>query len=281
MKYIKNMPAQDYFAVEAASKSALTDLKRSAGEYYQRHIAKTKVFHPTEKMRLGTAMHTMLLEPELYTQDIVVMPEFERKSKTQPLTISQQKAAFMSLAEASNKTVITEDQSETASRAEIAIRQNEEAVKYLDADGDAEVSFFWANPGTGMPCKARMDKVLIDDDIIVDYKTTVDASPSGFAKQIVNYGYHIQAASYMEGYNLVTGRAPKKFVFIAQEMVYPYMSGVYTLDDDSISSGIYDYNELLTELEARMANNDWPTGGSHVAGETELRIPVWGMRPTI
>jgi hypothetical protein len=65
-----------------------------------------------------------------------------------------------------------------------------------DASSLIEHTGFFEIEGT--PCKVRPDLYNSKDSgIVLDLKTTIDASPKGFAKSVRQYGYLFQAAWYM------------------------------------------------------------------------------------
>lgn len=129
--------------------------------------------------------------------------------------------------------------------------------------------------------KARLDKVCMGDDgksdkpvplMIVDWKSTVDASPSGFARSAAKYGYHQQAAWYVAMLERVQGvRVP--FVFVAVESAAPYSVGVYQLVPDQLEAATTINEDIVTRYKAYVA-----AGASrHHTGDTieSLTLPEW------
>jgi hypothetical protein len=84
-------------------------------------------------------------------------------------------------------------------------------------------------------------------NIIGDIKTTNDASPRSFQRDIMKYGYHIQAAMVQDGIYHVTKKMIETFVFIAIEKEEPYAIGIYELDKESIQKGREEYKALLDD----------------------------------
>jgi hypothetical protein len=100
----------------------------------------------------------------------------------------------------------------------------------LERDGVAEASAFWTDEETGVACRARFDWLTETGDrtLGVDYKTTIDASPRGFASSVAKFGYFQQDPFYLD-YLIQAGHDDPGFVFIAQEKEAPYLVGVYEL----------------------------------------------------
>lgn len=81
-------------------------------------------------------------------------------------------------------------------------------------------SIFWQDADTGIDCRCRPDYIH-SSGIIVDLKSTLDASPAAFAKSCANSRYHVQDAFYSEGFYQAAGEWPRGFVFIAVEKPRP------------------------------------------------------------
>jgi hypothetical protein len=110
----------------------------------------------------------------------------------------------------------------------------------LLAGGMAERSYFWTDEGYGIRRRARLDTSRHGASgrlLVVDYKTTVCAEPGAFAKACANYGYHQQAAWYLDAVIACEGETDPAFLFVAQEKVPPYLVTVAQLDDDAIAAG--------------------------------------------
>ena len=137
-----------------------------------------------------------------------------------------------------------------------------------------EASLFWQDAATGVPCRARPDLATADWSLLIDYKTTVDASPAGFAKSLGNFWYHCQQAWYMDAVKHFTGRDPA-FVFIAQEKNPPYLVGVYVVDQTAIE--LADAMNRKARLTWRRCTetDDWP---GYTPEPTVVPLPVWSEK---
>ena len=205
-----SMPAAQYHATDAVSASLLKQIAKSpahAKAYLQQQQ------EPTAAMLFGTAFHTCVLESERFDNEYAV---FEGDKRTKEGKVNYERLVT------EGKTIITAvDYNAITAMAE-AIGEHPAAGALVRGEGQTEVSMFWDDDETGLACKCRPDIWM--GRVIVDLKTTEDASPEGFARSIQNYGYGIQAAHYLAGSGADT------FLFVAVEKKAPYAVAVYQLD---------------------------------------------------
>lgn len=142
--------------------------------------------------------------------------------------------------------------------------------------GRPEVSAFWTDE-TGVPLRCRFDWLReVGRPIVVDLKTTTNASPSAFARSVASFGYHVQAAWYQYGAVAVLGLdEPPPFVFIAQETEPPYLVGVYELDDEALEVGRRQMRRAIDLYWRCVEADDWPGYRSAV-----LSLPRWATFQT-
>lgn len=163
-----------------------------------------------------------------------------------------------------------------------AIRAHPAAAALLDGEGVAEASVYWTDEATGELCRCRPDRWR-KDGILVDLKTTIDASPEGFAKSLANYRYHVQAPWYLDGASAAyeagqlpgDWQAPRAFAFIAVEKSAPYAVAVYTLDAATIELGGAQMRANLDTLAECRRTGVWPGYGDKIAN---LSLPDWYLR---
>ena len=262
MPSIVDMPASVYHAAEALSASGAKLLLRSPAHYL---AAKAAPKEPTPAMRLGTLTHALILEPETFDAEFAVMPKFDRRT-----TIGK-KAAEEFEQDHAGKTIVDEVSYEKAKAIAASVRRHPLVAAGL-ADGNAEVSLFWDQHG--VPCKARCD--YMTGSTILDVKTCADASPEGFARQIANFQYHLQAAHYAAGFREVVGWDLDRFIFIAVESDAPHAVGVYSLDARSLQSGRLLMERAAAAYRTALAQpKDAPAFYSDML--VEISVPSWAQ----
>lgn len=238
-------PFRDYQLHEREHKSTLVEMERSPAHY---RWAVDNPKEGTEALVLGKAFHTLVLEPQFFNEEFFCAKEKIRRGT---------KAWDALEAEAKGRIILKPDDVAELNAMAKSIDAHPEARRCLDACQQHEVSVFWTDIATGEPCKMRADALSIDDSVIIDLKTTVDASPMGFERAIISYKYHWQAAMYCDGLQAVCGK-PFTFVFIAVESAPPWGVGVYILGEEMLENGRRGYKAALQKVAECNAKKHWP-----------------------
>lgn len=263
------MTPEEYFAVEAVNNSILKDMAKSPAHCYALHFAPNRPKRSqTASMATGSLVHCAVLEPHLMASRYVTKPEgLDMRTKAGKEWAESVPAGVE---------VISNEQAADAERCRAAVLAVPE-LHELFSSGEAEQSAFWTDDQTGMLCKLRADWVhtLADGRVVlVDLKTTTDASPEAFQKTVWNYGYHRQAAWYSMGWEKATGQKVAAFVFAAVTNAYPFIAAAHMLDSDYMSIGEEECGELLEALADCKATGVWPA----FLGMNLLQPPAWARR---
>lgn len=201
---------------------------------------------PTVAMQLGTLVHEMVLEPEVAKEKYVKAPEFGDQRKT---ANKEAKAAFE--AENEDKIPIAAADFERAERMSENVLSHPMASLFLDGSVNESSVYWWYKKeydddlDYNVMCKVRPDAISISHPgMLLDLKTTEDASFTGFSKQIHKYSYHLSAAMYLEGVNqcdelidFTRAFLFTSFVFVAVEKEPPYNVALYELSKEDLRQG--------------------------------------------
>ena len=218
-----DIPAADYRAIEALNASGAKQLLKSPAHFL---ADKQRERTQTASMLLGSLVHSFLLEPDTVEKLYACMPKIDRR------TTAGKQAYEEFCVRNAGKIVVDFDTWAKAQRICAAVKAKPAYEQYI-AGAQTEVTLLWDQ--WGVACKARLD--AFKDNLIVDIKTTTDASPAGFAKAVASFSYHVQAAHYLAGVKDATGWEAAGFVFIAVEVDEPHEVGVYSLDVAAIAEG--------------------------------------------
>ena len=260
-----------YHRHAAVSKSHLDEVAKCPQRYYARYRDPNRIVpEPTAAMVLGSALHTHVLELDQWDACYAVAPDgLDRRTK-------EGKAAWAAFeADAADRTVLTRADADQVMAMGRAIYAHPAAAMLLNLPGKAETTHMWTDAATGLECKCRPDWLTDDGRIIVDLKTTEDASPGGFRKSISAWRYHVQSAWYLDGLENATGRRPEQFIFICVEKKPPHCVAVYAASTQMIEVGALTAETDLARIAMCIESNDWPSYSNQI--ET-IDLPPW-MRP--
>lgn len=254
-----DLPMAEYQAFPGYSRSFLCDVLRSPA------YAKWKKEHPitqTPAMKMGSALHTLVLEPHLFDSQYATAKVDGRTTQWKQL-----KAHY----ESHNITLLDEDVFANVVGMRNAIAKHSIASKLL-TNGVAEKCIFQTDPETQLPLKIRPDYLL--ENIIVDVKTANDSSPEAFMRISYDMEYHIQAAMYSAVASLLTGQ-PYQFVFVVVENKAPYQVVVYYADEKMLSVGNDLYRQALDTVLECEKTGVWPGIPEQLY---PLSLPPWAIR---
>lgn len=293
-----NMPETEYFQPrpEVASASGLRPLIQKTPAHY--HYASTHPSEPTPAMVLGSAYHCAVLEPDLFEDRYVVVPEDapRKPSKTQreakkPSAETIDAIAFWDEFEATGKIILSAADHDRLRFMGEAVHKHPEASGLLTVPGYNEVTMTYVDRETGVQCKLRTDRWVPAEDILVDLKTTVDAAEEAFARSVASYLYHVQHAHYIEGVaslaesfpggwsvsgawdDTVPLRPAKHFMHVVQEKEPPFVVAVRFVDAASEQRGFELRHEALKRLDQCLKSGEWPG----YPGITSVMLPPWAM----
>lgn len=229
------MTNAEYHAHPSISKSNLWKLSKSPEKF------RYEMDHPRERtaaMLFGLAAHKILLEPDDFESEFAIAPAFDRRTKAG----KEEWAAFVE--SSCGKDVIYQSDFDIAFAMAQSVRKNQYAATMLS--GLHEQSFFWTDDLTGEQCKCRPDDLFDRGDIhiIADYKTCESADNESFQRDALKFGYHLQAAMYIDGMKANTGK-DYTFVFIACEKTPPYAVNIFEADKLFVEYGRDQFREYI------------------------------------
>jgi len=125
--------------------------------------------------------------------------------------------------------------------------KNDKLVSILLKNTQAQVSCLWTDEKSGVNLKTRPDLVHVNKNIIIDVKTTVDASPWAFARSAAKYNYPIQAVTQIDGV-VASGLMDHVdlYYYLTIQKSAPYMVQLYRMTDEDIQLARDKVNDLLT-----------------------------------
>ena len=245
-----------YHSSAGISRSMLMEFKRSPYHYWYKYISGLAVKEDaTPAMDLGSAVHTLVLEESIFDQEFFVT---HQKTKPKKDTAPYNKM----MAEADGKIILTADSYMQAVHMASAVKQNEYAMQLLDGC-EIEQSIYFSDKATGLQLKSRPDALA--GSIVIDLKTTADATMSKFQSSAWNYGYYLQAAFAHRAMDSLTQRLDH-FLFLSGETEPPFAIAMDQLDYEALQFGLQQLDELLRGLKRCLDTNEWPGYGIRSLG---------------
>jgi hypothetical protein len=219
----------------------------------------------TTAMRGGSLFDTLLTEPDKFESRFVVS-EYDKFQ-------SNESKEWRRAMEDAGMSVIKQSELDSALMMLDAVKAKPEAAALI-VGAQFQVAYRHA---TKYPfdSKGLIDLVPADDSMLVDIKTCEPSaleSQRSLARHIFDWGYHIQAGAYCEGFSLASGsdRARFKFIFVTSKT--PFRVAVVELPFAAIMLGADQYRAGMARFSECLERNYWP---SIWDGEVELDLPEY------
>lgn len=259
------MTEQEYRQHDGISRSQLWKIRESPEKF---KYAMENPEEPTPALLFGQVVHKLILEPEDFDSDFVVAPEVDKRTK-------EGKAAWAEFeASVDGRQIVKQADFYKAQDMVNALM----AIPMVQTlfTGEHEVPLFWTDQMTGEPCKVRLDCAheLSDRLLIVDYKSTNDASTEAFIRSAINYGYDFQAAMYTEAVKQTMGQKTD-FIFVAQEKDPPYAVNILRADELLLQRGFDTFRELLGIYHDCNVSGNWYGYLGPEESLNTLGLPAW------
>ena len=202
----------------------------------------------TPAMKLGSAIHMNVLQPEEFNKNYAVSPKFDKRTKVG-------KEDYKNFINNNlSKTIISESDFEIIEQVTLKLMK-EPLVRAMLQNGEPEKIITWHNEHYDVDCKGMLDYYRPEADMIIDLKTTKDCSYKGFMNSVKKFKYHKQAAFYMDAVKAY------RFIIIAVEKTPPFAINVFELSDNMIDEGRDMYNQELEIYQYCMETDNWPGPG--------------------
>jgi exodeoxyribonuclease VIII len=263
-----DIPNDEYHASGRVSSSLI---KRFASGTPAHAMVKMK---QSDAMKIGSAIHTLALEPELFNAEYMVLPDdFDGRTKAG-------KELVASIA-ALGKYALKHDDYNSIFRVSESIKKTKIMCETWHI-GLNEKSFHAEIEG--VPVQIRPDRFVYPCDeypngLIIDVKSTVDASPIGFGKQVAQLSMHIQAAFYQL---VMSAHFAEKFpfsdldlpdfVWVAAEKTEPFAVGVYAIGFEASQIGLNDAKAAFATLKRCLDSGEFPAYSGDVQ---TIILPSW------
>lgn len=224
---------EQYHKSSAISASGLKEIHLSSIWHFNR-----KIYRESDAMNLGSAIHTILLEPENFKKEYAFKPKDARRNTKEGKIIWEE---FES--KNKGKTILTPDHKIIIDNVLSRFNDDNDRINTCKSylKGKIELSHYLKYQGIDV--RVRPD--CLGNDFISDIKT-ISASYKPvtiktFSNEVWNRAYHLQAVFYCD----MIGIDPENFKFVVIETKAPYTVFTYTMTPDQIDSGRLAYQEAF------------------------------------
>lgn len=260
----RDMDFADYLAAPYLSSSDIKLLLKSP-----RHFIEKKPKDPTPEMKLGSLVHSFLLEPHTVAEKYIVKPDgIDRRTK-------EGKLKWLDFLEQTiGKTIVDQDEWDLA--AQISENLMRERGPLFQGDTVKEGTIFFDGQ-YGNILKARPDLINLTSGIIFDIKVTGNCDFSSFQRSVAGFGYHIQAQHYLTACRQEF-KKDFDFVWIVIERDPPFGHRLYTADRVTLNIAEREIDLAISTHKKCLEKNDWPCYDANV---TTVGLPAYYLSPAL
>lgn len=233
-----------------------------------------------QAFNVGTAAHTMVLEPDLLADTIAVVPS-EMLASNGALST---KAAKQFVADQTDlgRTVVKPDEWEAVCSMADAIRSHPVAMRAIRG-GVIEQSLIVHDEDAGLFIKSRPDVMPVENGrFIVDLKTSALTDIDRWEKTaLLDLGYGVQAALMMWALEKVTGVRAAGVMFVVVCKEAPHRVAIRTIRPDTesgraiLDNAWLDIRRAIAIFRECWASGEWPSKWDSV---TDITPPDWHLR---
>ena len=247
----------DYLRLPAVGASDLWTLKTECP-----FMARWRKDHPDEgtaATRLGSAMHTLTLEPDAFAARYAVRPVDGPRANSN--AYKEWAAEHVN----AGREIITADDWATMQAMRAAMPK---AARRLLSIGKPEATALCRHDETGLLLKCRPD--WMREGIVVNLKTTADIRPHKWAAQAASLGYHASAAMTIDILEEITGER-WEYCWLVVGKDPPHISYIAQMSPADIEVGRQDYRASLLTWSACERTGEWPAWGDTIT----ISLPAW------
>lgn len=247
----------------------------------------TLVLEPTSQMKIGQAFHKLVLEPEEFHQEFLILPELNMRKKTD-------REERDKIIEANpDKVILSKDEFVMAKKLADKVLESNLVLDNFEIEMKLllkakniiiEQAYWGLYEDVSVKCKPDILINLSKNPnkpyyIIIDLKSLDTANPEGFIKNAARYMYHLQVATYK--YVLKFNKIDvKRFLFLAVGKDDNSFAEWYELSENDESLGFDLLDRAIKKFKYCYENNEWREGSFNYAENrfesiNKIQLPNW------
>jgi hypothetical protein len=282
------------------SPSSISTYLKSPAQFQWQYVLGNRP-EQSQAMFEGEVLHKAILEPESFSEAFIVAEDKstfiqtidELKARIETLgekpvkgkkgdLINQLLAldpsakiwdVYLNELEESGKRIVSKTLNDTCLAVQNRIKGHSWLSKAL-VGGKAEQ---WAHFqfAEGVLLNMRMDfyNASHKQPIVLDVKTTRNASFESFQKEVWNNNLYVQAAIYVDAIEKITGVTPL-FAWVVVEKEAPNPVEVYSADFGLLEAGRAVYHKTISKIYNSYKSDDWSYNQNKIVN---LNLPAWAF----
>lgn len=189
---IYNGITNDYYhSMKGISNSGISLILDCPARYYHEKLSGLVRPEKSNELIIGAAIDMKVFEPELFDSQYTVLPE--------EIKIKRGKV-FDSFMRTETRHIFSRSDFQKVCAVAAAVKRNKVFQKITET-GLPQQTIIWQDEN-GVLLRARPD--WMNDDFILDLKTTKSCHPDSFSKSVGEYNYHTQAFMQLQGSKIIT-----------------------------------------------------------------------------
>jgi len=248
------------------SKSLLWDFAKNPKRWLEAPYKES-----TPVMIFGSMVDCMLLTPSRFDFDFVVSPFDSFRTKEAKEWKDNQRG-----------NIVTNDNINEAKKAVGKLKNHHHVKEMMEGDAKTQVSVMSEFAGSSDTIRVKGLIDLVPDveldwgNHLIDLKTIGKMdSLRQIENQIYDFGYHMQAAIYLDLFNAHSGLEPRdSFTFIFSLSAPPYEVAIVELETEAIEAGRTKYIEAIQLWNKCATSGNYP---SPFDGILTTGLPKWAV----
>ena len=236
-----NIDESLYHSLPPLGHSALCQYELSHAHYL---AYRNQAYTETPQMKLGTAIHCALLEPDKFDVAYTINPHDSKRTK-----------AYKDWLATETRVVLDQDEFDKVVKIASVIKTHHDLNIFFE-NGEPELVGLSTCKDTDVKKKARFDYIHRSKNIFVDLKTTSKRVGSrAFQHSLIDYNYITQLAYYADIAKDITNQNFQGMI-VAIETIEPFGVLAFVPDEETLEFGRKKYKKYLKMHKQSILNKN-------------------------
>ncbi len=245
---------EEFLEKRPLSYSSLKHFRKSP-KHYIKYLTEPRV--STDATLQGSVIDCLVLTPEMFEKRFMIF----NKPNTRTNKGKAELLKMETIAMQNKLTLVTQEMVDVANRAKESLYYHADARVLLEHMTKTQVKIQWRDRATKLPLIGYVDfeTRCWGEHFIVDLKSTRDADPDEFIRDIFKFDYELQCGAYRAGY-MRTKFAFPYFIFLCVETSEPFNVSVNFCEPKFIEASEQEFYGALRAFRYCMDNHLFDKG---------------------